>query len=170
MTPIERTFMSLNGLSIGDALGAAFGEGVSSRRSSEQVADRVLPDGPWQWTDDTHMILSVVEVLAAYDEIRQNELAKLYAEHFADEPYRGYAPGTAWILEEISAGGKWRALARQVFEGGSNENGAAMRAAPIGGYFAGHLVKAVAQAVSPPPSRMLIPTDKPVPSQSLLPL
>lgn len=50
------------------------------------------------------------------------------------------------LLQQIYAGGDWRTLAPALFGSGSYGNGAAMRAAPIGGFFAGDPTRAAAEA------------------------
>ena len=69
----ELTLTSLAGLSAGDALGEMF----FSLPMSKVVA-REIPDGPWPWTDDTHMALSVVDVLLSSGAIDEDELTRLF--------------------------------------------------------------------------------------------
>jgi len=138
---IDDALLSLEGLSVGDA----FGELFFSNAPSALLA-RKLPPGPWPWTDDTHMALSVVEVLKNDGRINQDALADAFAERFAQDPYRGYGPGTMSLLARVSRGEDWRALGSLSFPGGSYGNGAAMRAAPIGGFFGRDPARAAAQA------------------------
>jgi ADP-ribosylglycohydrolase len=128
---------SLTGLSVGDALGAQyFVPGTTTD---------ALPDPPWQWTDDTEMAWSVYTELRDHGRVDQDRLAKLFAERC--EPYRGYGPGAVVILHRIRDGVPWREAASAVFDGqGSCGNGAAMRVAPLGAYFAGDLDTAAEQA------------------------
>lgn len=128
---LARARRSLEGLSVGDA----FGEIFLSRwgRSLPSAAD--LPEGPWPWTDDTHMALSIVEVLERFGRIEQDALANAFARRYKADPTRGYAGGAARLLRQIGEGADWQAAARALFHGGSYGNGAAMRAAPIGGAF-----------------------------------
>jgi ADP-ribosylglycohydrolase len=135
MSSIKSALLSLDGLSVGDAFGAAFGEGVTSPVAALWISGRQLPPRPWQWTDDTHMALSIVENLSEFEEIDQDALAERFTERFAEEPYRGYGQGAAWLLQQLAEGEDWVELAPQLFDGGSYGNGAAMRAAPIGGYY-----------------------------------
>ena len=61
---LARAQLSLEGLSVGDALGQEF----MMRTDWEDVLrHRTTPDGCWRWsyTDDTMMAVSIVEVLAA---------------------------------------------------------------------------------------------------------
>jgi ADP-ribosylglycohydrolase len=135
LTSIQKAILCLNGLSVGYAFGAALGEGFTSSFAANLIAAKQLPPGPWRWTDDTHMALSIVEVLAEFGEIEQDALAKAFANRFMADPRRGYGSGAYRLLTQISEGGDWRALSGQLFDGGSFGNGAAMRAALIGGYF-----------------------------------
>ena len=127
---LERATRSLEGLSIGDAFGDLFFD----RSPFETSADR-LPAAPWPWTDDTHMALSIVAVLEKFGRIDQDALADAFARRYAADPARGYGGGAALLLGQIRDGADWRTAAPALFGGGSFGNGAAMRAAPIGGYF-----------------------------------
>jgi ADP-ribosylglycohydrolase len=138
LTNAER---SLEGLSVGDAFGELF-----FRLSPNQTSAADLPSGPWPWTDDTHMALSIVEVLKTYGAIDQDALARAFARRFAAEPYRGYGSGAIRLLEELVAGVDWRLVSPRLFGGGSYGNGSAMRVAPLGGYFADDLNRAAHEA------------------------
>lgn len=133
--------MSLEGLSVGDAFGEIF-----FTLSLGDIAQRRLPAGPWRWTDDTHMALSIVEVLARRGHIDQDELAARFASRYAQEPHRGYGMGAAQLLSRINAGGHWRVEAPKIFHGGSFGNGGAMRAAPLGAFFQGDAQRAAHEA------------------------
>lgn len=127
--------LSLEGLSVGDSFGEIF---FSHTPSSEDD----LPPGPWHWTDDTHMALSIVDVLCTHGHIDQDKLAASFAERFLEQPNRGYAGGARRLLTRIATGTKWREAAPSLFGGGSYGNGGAMRAAPIGGFFSGDPARA----------------------------
>lgn len=133
--------LSLAGLSVGDA----FGE-LLLRRYPRFTWQSDIPPGPWEWTDDTHMALSVVEVLCKLGRIDQDALADAFAVRFANDPYRGYAAGASKLLSKLAEGGDWRVVSPKLFDGGSYGNGAAMRAAPIGGYFSGDPGRAAEEA------------------------
>src|SRR5262245_35876670 len=107
MNSLERAWLSLDGLSVGDAFGEQFfGEpGAVLPR----IAGRVIPGGMWPYTDDTEMALSIVEVLAERGEIDQNELATRFAAGM--QPDRGYGEGTYKILLGVQQGRRWKALA-----------------------------------------------------------
>ncbi|HET9911011.1 MAG TPA: ADP-ribosylglycohydrolase family protein [Anaerolineales bacterium] len=132
---------SLEGLSVGDAFGELF-----FRISPYETTSSQLPSGTWRWTDDTHMALSIVEVLEKYGCIDQDALAQAFARRFTQEPHRGYAGGAMRLLTQISTGGNWRVLSPRLFGSGSFGNGSAMRVAPIGGYFFNDLKQATEQA------------------------
>jgi ADP-ribosylglycohydrolase len=91
------------------------------------------------------MACSVYLTLAACQAINQDALARSFARRHDFD--RGYGPATGRLLRLVRDGGDWRALAAGVFDGsGSWGNGAAMRAAPVGAFFAGDLAEAARQA------------------------
>lgn len=141
MGDMDRALLSLTGLSVGDAFGQRF-----FSLDWQTIQRRELPAGPWRWTDDTHMALSIVEHLLDQGELRQDQLARLFANRFDRDPERGYGMGAVRLLVRLAEGSDWRQLAPKLFESGSYGNGAAMRAAPIGGYFWGNPELAAAQA------------------------
>jgi ADP-ribosylglycohydrolase len=139
---VSRALASLRGLAVGDALGSQFF--VPANYSALQHGE--LPPGPWQWTDDTEMACSVVAVLIRLGRIDQDALAMSFAEHHDFD--RGYGPAVGRMLRLIrQEGGDWRELAAGLFNGqGSWGNGAAMRVAPLGAWYAGEPVQATHQA------------------------
>jgi ADP-ribosylglycohydrolase len=128
---INQALLSLSGLSVGDAFGECF-----FHYPREMIANRTVPPGKWHWTDDTHMALSIVEVLREFGYIHQDALAQAFTHRFAEDPQRGYGGGAINLLRRLSKGDDWRAVAPTLFQEGSYGNGGAMRAAPIGGYYA----------------------------------
>ncbi|MFG1793686.1 ADP-ribosylglycohydrolase family protein [Nocardia sp. NPDC049149] len=129
-------------MSVGDALGAQFF--VPGRSVADLLAGRV-PAAPWEWTDDTEMACSVYSEICHRDRIDRDALAAAFADRC--EPYRGYGGGTVVVLHEIRDGRPWAEAAGGAFDGrGSWGNGAAMRVAPLGAYFAGDPDRAAAQA------------------------
>ena len=122
--------LSLEGLSVGDAFGELF-----FTRSALDCTWQDLPKGQWLWTDDTHMALSVVDVLEMRGRIDQDLLAAAFARRFGEDPYRGYAGGAVELLTRIAGGAYWGDVSPRLFGTGSYGNGAAMRAAPIGAFF-----------------------------------
>ncbi len=138
---LANALRSLDGLSVGDAFGELF-----FRISPYQSSSSVLPSGTWRWTDDTHMSLSIVEILKNYGYIEQDALAGAFARRFVEEPHRGYAGGATWLLGQIAHGGDWREISPRLFGTGSYGNGAAMRVAPVGAFFYGELDRAAQEA------------------------
>ncbi|MEU0195630.1 ADP-ribosylglycohydrolase family protein [Streptomyces afghaniensis] len=138
---LDRALASLRGLSVGDALGSQYFVPVNY----PLLKRREIPSGPWQWTDDTEMAGSVVAVLFAHHRIDQDALARSFAEHHDFD--RGYGPAVNRLLRLVREGGDWRELAAELFNGqGSWGNGAAMRIAPLGAWYADDPEQATHQA------------------------
>jgi len=141
---LQRALDSLIGLSVGDAFGGYF-EFSHPENLYNYYKDRRTPSGPLEWTDDTHMAMSIYDVLRRKQTIDPDELAAVFARRF--DPARGYGPGARTTLTRIREGDDWREAASSLFEGaGSHGNGAAMRAAPVGAYFADDMNAVVEQA------------------------
>lgn len=138
---LEYALKSLDGLSVGDAFGELF-----FRRSAFETTFEDLPKTFWEWTDDTHMALSIVECLKTYQHIDQDELAKMFAKRYKQDPHRGYAGGAHKLLGKVALGANWRDISPKLFGTGSFGNGSAMRAAPIGGYFYNNINRAAKEA------------------------
>jgi ADP-ribosylglycohydrolase len=131
---LARARLALEGLSIGDAFGQQF---FSSAVWHTCMASKQLPLPVWRYTDDTVMALSIVEILERHGSIHQDELAAAFLRRYQAEPRRGYGAGAGRQLMGMAQGGDWRELSRSAFSGsGSFGNGAAMRIAPLGAYFA----------------------------------
>lgn len=132
---IDRALVALEGLSVGDAFGERFF--VAPDVVEQIIAARALPRAPWTYTDDTEMATAIVDVLDAHGGVEQDALARAFARRYAREPHRGYGGGAHDILRAIGSGVPWRVASYEAFDGmGSLGNGGAMRAAPIGAYFA----------------------------------
>jgi ADP-ribosylglycohydrolase len=87
----------------------------------------------------------VVAVLAAHHRVDQDALARSFAEHHDFD--RGYGPAVNRLLRLVREGGDWRELAAELFNGqGSWGNGAAMRIAPLGAWYADDPEQATHQA------------------------
>ncbi|MGW0249916.1 ADP-ribosylglycohydrolase family protein [Nocardia goodfellowii] len=139
-----RAVASLHGLAVGDGFGSSF----FVPGNSQGLHDRTLPRAPWFWTDDTEMACSVYAVLDRLGRIDQDALAASFAKHHDFD--RGYGAGVNRMLRLIrQEGGDWRELARAAFDGrGSWGNGAAMRVAPLGAFFADDLDRVVREAAA----------------------
>lgn len=139
--PRSFTAKALVGIWVGDAFGEMyFAHPVPARFPFTP------PAGPWQWTDDTHMALSIFEELIENAQIEPNSLEKRFAKRYSKEPWRGYGTGAQVLLEKFLDGMDWRHESRKLFNGGSFGNGAAMRVAPIGAYFSHNSDKLIEEA------------------------
>ncbi|MBE1468963.1 ADP-ribosylglycohydrolase family protein [Kibdelosporangium phytohabitans] len=128
-------------MALGDALGSQFF--IPDNRGA--LERRQMPPSPWQWTDDAEMACSVFAVLHQSGHIDQDRLAASFATHHDFD--RGYGPSVNRLLRLVREGGSWRDLASGLFDGqGSWGNGAAMRVAPLGAWFADDLDEAARQA------------------------
>jgi ADP-ribosylglycohydrolase len=132
---------SLEGLALGDAIG-------QSLLTAPALTPEFRP-APWRYSDDTEMAFAVVAVLARHGRIDRDALAHLFARRFAADPDRGYGAGSFWLLSQIGAGVPWQDASTELFSGkGSSGNGGAMRAAPLGAYFADDLDRVTVEARS----------------------
>lgn len=142
---MNRVALALDGLSLGDAFGEQFfgPPGTMAKR----IHARLIPEAPWRYTDDTEMALGIAEVLERHGHIDHDELARVFARRFMANRHRGYGHTAFEILTDLHHGRPWRIVSAQVFGGqGSMGNGAAMRAAPLGAYFAGEPDRVVEEA------------------------
>ncbi|GAA2851792.1 hydrolase [Actinoplanes cyaneus] len=143
MTNRAAAVAAMRGLALGDA----FGESWLLQPAAEPGAERRLADGPWPWTDDTAMALSVLRILDRHGHVEQDALALAFAEAYAADPYRSYGGSMHEVLRAIGQGEPWSVVTRRKFGGmGSWGNGAAMRVAPLGAWFADDLSVAAAEA------------------------
>lgn len=141
----QRIHDSLLGLSVGDA----FGETFFGAAAADRVAARQLSPPVWRWTDDTAMALGLVRVLEDHGTVDRDALAATFAENYRNDPYRGYGAGAQDILGAVARGEPWSTVAAAAFGGqGSMGNGAAMRVAPLGAWFAGDLDRVVREAAA----------------------
>ncbi|MEW6284252.1 MAG: ADP-ribosylglycohydrolase family protein [Candidatus Eremiobacterota bacterium] len=144
-SPRERALASLEGLSMGDAFGAQFFRDLLLRGVRPDPTSLTPP--PWTWTDDTAMAVGLVRVLLRRGEVVPDELAGEFSQAYRREPMRGYGMGMHDLLPVLEAPGAWRLAAPRLFSGqGSLGNGAAMRVAPLGAFFADNLDRAARQA------------------------
>lgn len=142
-TRLSRAQSSLEGLSVGDAFGERFF--LHPDVVESLVAGHAIPASPWYYTDDTQMALSIVAILRKYGEINQDRLAESFVKQYDSQ--RSYGPAMHGLLTQIREGEPWQQVASSLFGGqGSYGNGAAMRVAPIGAFFAEDLDLVVSQA------------------------
>jgi ADP-ribosylglycohydrolase len=137
---------SLDGLVLGDCFGDSW-FGRSDEDLEGQWAERALRRTPWHWTDDSAMAMVLFRHLRTEGEVHPDLLVRQFAEEYATDPGRKYGPSMHRVLREIGAGADWQAVTRDQFGGqGSYGNGAAMRVAPLGAWFADDLATVAAQA------------------------
>jgi ADP-ribosylglycohydrolase len=145
VTDRNTAYASLQGLALGDAFGQTW-----FRPPTEvewRMRERAVAAGPWPWTDDTAMALSLVRVLEEHGHVDQAALAARFASAYEADPDRGYGPSMHGVLRDIFEGHDWREATTQQFGGqGSWGNGAAMRVAPLGAWFADDMDAVVEQA------------------------
>jgi ADP-ribosylglycohydrolase len=140
---LTRAQCSLEGLSVGDALGDQFF--IEPEEVQRRIEERILPPSPWHFSDDTQMALSIVSILRQHGTIAQDQLAASFAGRY--EPSRGYGPSMHRQLRSVREGKHWKEVATSQFGGqGSFGNGAAMRVAPLGAFFADSMQQVVEQA------------------------
>ena len=141
---LERALVALEGLSVGDAFGQQI-MNLPPAIALSLLERRVLRRPPWPFTDDTHMALSIVSILRQYGRIEPDALARSFAERY--EPHHGYGESMHSLLQTIREGEPWQTATTAMFGGqGSYGNGAAMRVAPLGAYFADDLTLCAEQA------------------------
>ncbi len=142
---LDRALLALDGLSLGDSFGERF-FGPPDVVAGNLVHRR-LPAGVWRYTDDSEMSLAIVDVLRRRGVVDRDDLAAGLARRYARDPMRGYGGTAHEILQALVDGADWRIVTPAVFSGmGSMGNGAAMRVAPIGAYWADDLDRVVAEA------------------------
>ena len=132
---MTRAIQCLEGLSCGDAFGECFFE--PQHCTPEARAARRLPPQPWRFTDDTMMAISVCCCLARHGGIDPEWLAGSFSRLY--DPLRGYGAAMHGLMTRLCVVGEanWFEEAQELFDGeGSFGNGAAMRVAPVGAYFA----------------------------------
>lgn len=144
-TRLDRALLALDGVSLGDSFGERF------FGPPDVVADMLVqrrpPAGTWSYTDDSEMALAIFDVLRRHASVDRDALAAGFARRYARDPMRGYGGTAHEILQALVDGADWRVVTPAVFAGqGSMGNGAAMRVAPVGAYFADDLDRVVTEA------------------------
>lgn len=136
-SPLERARRSLDGLSVGDALGAL-----------AILEERKLPPAPWPYTDDTAMACCLFQALQQRGCLETEDFFQRLAAAYQADPGRGYGIGMMLLFQQVQKGLPWRTAVRDLFGAGQGSfgNGAAMRVAPLGAYFADDPDRVVEQA------------------------
>jgi ADP-ribosylglycohydrolase len=142
---MQRALRSPEGLSVGDA----FGEQLLAQPATTlgRLERREVLGGMWPYTDDTVMAMSIVSrSITTAASITSGSQS---ASHESTSWIRRGATDArlSSCCRRFARGRDWRQAALAAFGGkGSMGNGGAMRAAPIGAYFAGDLGTAAAEA------------------------
>lgn len=131
------------GLFAGDALGAPV-EGLPHAAIARRVGwVSAMLGGRFAagaYTDDTQLMIGILETLADDDTLPPEKLAAAYARNY--QPHRGYGASTGEVLRRHRAGEiPFTALSRDSFG-----NGGAMGIAPLGVYFCTDLQAVAARA------------------------
>jgi ADP-ribosylglycohydrolase len=148
----KRMLDSVQGLSVGDAFGERFfghrrvvaelrlrGPDTLGALDLRTAGEPISPPS-WRWTDDTAMALCIVSTLETHGTIDGDFLARRFAQQYSAEPRRGYGPAMHSLLPQLRNVRTRQQAARRLFGGqGSFGNGAAMRVAPLGAFFADDL-------------------------------
>lgn len=88
-----------------------------------------------------------VPILARFGSVHRDVLAASFGAIFRYDPWRGYGAAMHDLLPRYVEGSEWRDLSPALFDGaGSFGNGAAMRVAPLGAYFADDVDRAANEA------------------------
>ncbi|HLY25337.1 MAG TPA: ADP-ribosylglycohydrolase family protein [Aggregatilineales bacterium] len=141
---LERARCALEGLSVGDSFGERWFY-IPPELAPGLMAVQAEPAPIWDYTDDTQMALSIYSILRQHGTINRDQLALSFVRRY--NPHRKYGASMRGLFQEIREGVPWREAAGHLFDGqGSFGNGAAMRVAPVGGYFADDLEMVVEQA------------------------
>src|SRR6516165_10899115 len=101
---MSRVRLCLDGLSVGDALGAS----IFTGDPNSLLPTSPVPAGPWYYTDDTVMALGVAELLDRGGRIEQDELVHVFARRYWANPNRGYGLNVHSIFKAVRDGMPWR--------------------------------------------------------------
>ncbi len=127
------------GCIIGSALGDAVGELAFKYPSKDKLFSHIDDLERLRYTDDTAMAIGLAEsLIECGGEVDQQNIGDIFRKNYREEPWRGYGQGPPKIfnmVEENDIG--YVEAANTLFQGeGSKGNGAAMRIAPVGTFFA----------------------------------
>jgi ADP-ribosylglycohydrolase len=119
----DRILGCIVGGAIGDALGASFEGGATTR------ATAVWRDAQWRLTDDTQLTLATCEAIVSSGTADPAAIAASFLRWFRGRRLTGLGASTLKALRDLEAGAHW-ALAGRRGERAAG-NGAAMRIAPL---------------------------------------
>jgi poly(ADP-ribose) glycohydrolase ARH3 len=128
--PSRRRRGALLGCCVGDAFGRPFaGSSRADSRLAPLLGGRARSVDPWDYSDDTQMMISVAESFLRCGRVDALDLLdKLVANY---EPARGYGKGMKRICEALLAGARHDQIAGSDWAEGSRGDGAAVRVAPL---------------------------------------
>lgn len=100
------------------------------------ILDRLLPGRlpAGSYTDDTQMMISIMEVIRETGDVDPQLLAERFAANF--DPLRGYGTRIPGVMERIKEGLPWQEVGTDSFG-----NGGAMRVAPVGFFYFDNMQK-----------------------------
>lgn len=147
-TRLERARTSLEALSLADAFWCAQDRGANGPPLVEAVAhDGTAPRTPWQGSDQTAMALALHDELASDGQVEPDRFVRRLVRRHAAAPVRAAVTGFARFCQEVASGRDWRVVRHEnVGRRGALDADAALRAAPLGAYFADDLDRVVEQA------------------------
>ncbi len=126
---------------LGTAVGDAVGQLAFKYKDEEELMKEVEKRETIGYTDDTAMVLGIVESLVEKEgELDHRHLGDTFRENYLEEPWRGYGQGPLKIFEMVGNGEKegYVEAAETSFGGeGSKGNGSAMRVAPVSLFYSG---------------------------------
>jgi poly(ADP-ribose) glycohydrolase ARH3 len=125
------------GALVGTAMGDAVGAGFEGKPATEIEAIEAAADSRELliYTDDTHMMIGVVESLVQQEGFDGEHMARVFIRNYELEPWRGYGSGPPSVFRMIKDGEHWDKAAEKLYHGGSYGNGSAMRIAPIAVFY-----------------------------------
>jgi ADP-ribosylglycohydrolase len=133
-----RARIALDGLSVAAALAERFT--TSGPAAHAALRARVEPPASWGWPGDAELAVPTVVLLETRARIEPGELASALGARYLDDPTKSYDAMSHWTLAAIGSGMPWEDAAASATETGVPiGRSAAVRALPIGAYFAGDL-------------------------------
>ena len=131
---------SFTGCLAGSTLGDAIGEVAFRLPEETRLKEHIAETDCLRYTDDTAMAMGLAESIIACDgTLDAQHLGESFRANYEEEPWRDYGPGPPSIFRMVAQSDvSYLDAAQSLFEGeGSMGNGAAMRIAPVGVFFAG---------------------------------
>lgn len=131
--PAEKLNGIMLGLMVGDALGGRFND-MQPEDIPLLDLEYIRENPPKRSTDDTEMVISVLEEMISNGVIDQGSLKERFLKRFSS--WGRYSEGMLEVVEHWRRGDTVRTAAASLYNGtGDFGNGAAMRVAPISAFF-----------------------------------